>query len=100
MKQTSNTTCVIGYGPWPAIARHYPVDADQNVLRGSVALQAAKGNIVYTRNQDHLVALVGVDDLIVVQTEDATLVCHQEHAQSIKALVQKIGAQAALKKFT
>ena len=87
-------------GEWPAIARHYPADPENNVVRGTVALQTAKGNIVYTRNQEHLVALVGVDDLIVVQTEDATLVCHKEHAQTIKALVQKIGAQASLKKFT
>ena len=87
-------------GEWPAIARHYDADADSNVVRGRVALQAAKGNIVYTRNPDHLVALAGVEDLIVVQTEDATLVCHKDQAQSIKALVQQIGGQSALKKFT
>ena len=47
-----------------------------------------------------MVALAGVEDLIVVQTEDATLVCHKDQAQSIKALVQKLGGQPDLKKFT
>lgn len=87
-------------GEWPALARHYPADAEKNVVRGRVALQDAKDNIVYTRNPDHLVALVGVEDLIVVQTDDATLVCRKDQAQSLKALVQKLGAEPDLKKHT
>jgi len=43
------------------------------------------------------VALFGVKDLIVVKTSDATLVCHKDRAQEIKALVQAIGAKEALK---
>ena len=42
--------------------------------------------------KDHLVALVGVDDLIVVQTADATLVCKKSEAQKIKNLVKSLGA--------
>ena len=36
----------------------------------------------------HLVALIGVDDLIVVNTKDATLVCKKDEAQKIKDLVK------------
>lgn len=84
-------------GEWPAVARHYPADAEGNVARGAAHLENAKGNIVFNRDPDHLVALLGVEDLIVVKTDDATLVCHKDQAQAIKDMVKAIGAKAALK---
>jgi mannose-1-phosphate guanylyltransferase len=84
-------------GEWPAIARHYPADADGNVVRGHAELSDASGNIVYCREDNHLVALLGVQDLIVVKTKDATLICHKDKAQAIKDLVKTIGAKAAYK---
>ncbi len=83
-------------GEWPAVERHYPADTSGNVVRGTAHLADAKGNIVFSRDDDHMVALLGVDDLIVVKTEDATLVCHKDKAQKIKALVKEIGAKEAL----
>lgn len=84
-------------GEWPALARHYPADADGNVVRGQAELAEARGNLVYCQDDAHLVALLGVEDLIVVKTDDATLVCHKDKAQALKALVQQIGAKAALR---
>jgi len=86
-------------GEWPAVARHYPADSAGNVVRGSAHLEDASGNIVFSRDEGHLVALLGVKDLIVVKTEDATLVCHKDKAQDIKALVQAVGAKEAFKKL-
>ena len=87
-------------GEWPAISRHYPSDEAGNVVRGSAELADASGNIVYSHDEKHLVALVGVEDLIVVRTEDATLVCHKDKAQEIKGLVKKIGAKTSYKHLT
>mgnify|MGYP001340937993 FL=1 len=87
-------------GEWPAVSRHYPADEAGNVVRGSAELTDASGNIVYSRDDKHLVALLGVEDLIVVRTEDATLVCHKDKAQEIKDLVKKIGAKASYKHLT
>lgn len=84
-------------GDWPAVERHYPADDNANVLRGNVELESSKGNIVFSRDEGHLIALLGVEDLIVVKTEDATLVCHKDKAQEIKNIVKKIGAKEALK---
>ncbi len=86
-------------GEWPAVARHYPADDQGNVVRGSAELADAKGNIVYCRDEAHLIALLGVDDLIVVKTQDATLVCHKDKAQDLKALVKTIGAKKSYKKL-
>jgi mannose-1-phosphate guanylyltransferase len=84
-------------GEWPAVERHYPADENGNVVRGSAHLESSTGNIVFSRDKDHLIALLGVDDLIVVKTEDATLVCHKDKAQQIKDLVKAVGAKEALK---
>ena len=84
-------------GEWPAVERHYPIDDRGNVTRGLVNLQQSDDNIVFSRDENHLIALLGVKDLIVVKTEDATLVCHKEKAQEIKALVRTIGEKEALK---
>jgi mannose-1-phosphate guanylyltransferase len=86
-------------GEWPAVARHYPADEAGNVVRGHAELKNASNNIVYCRDDAHLVALLGVKDLIVVKTEDATLVCHKDKAQEIKELVKAIGAKEAYKRL-
>ena len=86
-------------GEWPAVARHYAADDAGNVVRGNAEMADASGNIVYCRDDDHLIALLGVEDLIVVKTADATLVCHKDKAQDLKALVKTIGAKEAHKKL-
>ena len=76
-------------GEWPAIARHNKPDAQGNIIQGTVISEASSGNIVVSE-EGHLVALVGVEDLIVVQTPEATLICHKDKAQDLKKLVNKI----------
>jgi mannose-1-phosphate guanylyltransferase len=83
-------------GEWPAIERHHRPDARGNAVRGSVCMEGSERNIVLT-GDDHTVALVGVSDLIVVHTTDATLVCSKERAQEIKLLVQQLGEKEALR---
>lgn len=78
-------------GEWPAVERHHDKDADHNVTKGSVLIENGTGNIVLAEGT-HTVALVGVDDLIVVHTADATLVCRKDRAQEIKALVKRLDA--------
>ena len=84
-------------GEWTALERHYPADDSGNVARGLVHAQDSSDNIVFSRDKDRLVALLGVKDLIVVETKDATLICHKDEAQQIKHLVRTIGEKEALK---
>lgn len=83
-------------GEWPALERHYPSDDNNNISRGTAYLQDSKQNIVFSREESHLVALLGVEDLIVVKTKDATLVCHKDKAQEIKNMVRTIGETKTL----
>jgi len=85
-------------GAWPAIERHYPADRTGNVNKGSARFLESSGNIVVT-DKEHLVALIGVDDLIVVHTGDATLVCKKDQAQKIKAMARSLGDDESLRRL-
>lgn len=76
-------------GEWSAIARHVPKDGNQNSTKGDVMLRESQ-NTISVAHDGHTIALLGVEDLIVVTTPDATLVCHRDHAQNIKKLVKEL----------
>lgn len=77
-------------GAWPAIERHFPEDALGNVKKGDAIYKESADNIIVSEN-GHLTALIGVQGLIVVHTEDVTLVCHKDRAQDIKTIVKELG---------
>jgi mannose-1-phosphate guanylyltransferase len=85
-------------GEWPALSRHFPCDERGNVSRGSVILEGGSGNVAIS-TADHLVALIGCDDLIVVHTADATLVCRKEDAQNVKKLVKRLEEDSKFKRL-
>jgi len=72
-------------GSWPALESHFPQDESGNTNIGQVETLNAEGNIVYSK--DHLTAVIGVKDLIVVQADGVTLVCPKDRAQDIKQMV-------------
>ena len=85
-------------GSWPAIAKHFKPDASGNVLRGASMVEGGRDNIVVSTD-GHLTAVVGASDLIVVHTAEATLVCHKDKAQDIKALLKRLADDPEKKKF-
>ncbi len=77
-------------GDWPAVGRHIPSDQEGNSVRGEFVGIDAKNCVVLGKNR-HVVTAVGVSDLVIVHTPDATLVCHKSEAQKVRDLVKKIG---------
>ena len=77
-------------GEWPAIERHYPKDENGNVFKGDGVALDASDNLTFSE-RGHCITLLGVKDLIVVQSGDATMVCHKDKAQEVKALAQEVG---------
>ena len=75
-------------GSWSSLAGHFSADADGNVVIGSCEQIESKNNIVMSENR--LTALVGVRGLVVVQSENATLVCPRERAEEVKKLLRRI----------
>jgi mannose-1-phosphate guanylyltransferase len=80
-------------GSWPALARTLPVDEDGNAVGATLTALEASGNVVVSDDPDHLVAAIGVADLIVVHTRDVTLVCRREDAERVKAMAEQVAEQ-------
>jgi hypothetical protein len=50
-------------------------------------------------DKKHLVATVGVRDLVIVHTDDATLICHKDQAQKVRDVVKKLAAEKKYKRL-
>ena len=61
-------------------------DAGNRVDSPAAAALDAAGNLVVSHSPDHLVALFGVENLVVVRTDRATLICSKQHADDLKRL--------------
>ncbi len=75
-------------GSWAAIWDVGPQDASNNRLEGDVI--AIDTNNCLVQSHHRLVATVGLDDLIVVETKDAVLVANKKDSQQVKAVVQRL----------
>jgi mannose-1-phosphate guanylyltransferase len=74
-------------GSWPALAHTLETDDAGNAVRGLAAVVDGSGNIVFSDDPEHLVALVGVRDSVVVHTADVTMVCPVSDAERVKQLL-------------
>lgn len=77
-------------GSWPAVAEFLEPDASGNVSQGdTLILDSARCAFFGGRK---LIAAAGVEDLIVVDEEDALLICKRDHAQDVKRIVDRLKA--------
>lgn len=78
-------------GSWVAVAKYLGDRGEGNASNCPLTLHDATHNIVFASGKKH-VALSGVQDLIVIETDDALLVCHRSEAENIKKLVPQVPA--------
>lgn len=78
-------------GSWSALWLTGEKDPQGNLLEGDT-LAIDTENSLLRSHQRHLIASVGVKDLIVVTTPDATLVAHRDAAQDVKKIVEQLKA--------
>ena len=72
-------------GSWDSIYQRHQKDAQNNVTHGDVISVDAKNSLLWSESK--LLAVLGVDNLAVIQTADATLICDRSRAEDIKSLV-------------
>nr|WP_305799125.1 mannose-1-phosphate guanylyltransferase/mannose-6-phosphate isomerase [Methylococcus sp. EFPC2] len=75
-------------GSWPALSDVREQDADGNVTVGDVFQKDTHNSLLYSQNR--FLATVGVSDLVVIETTDAVLVAHKDHAQDVKAVTDHL----------
>ncbi|HOX31365.1 MAG TPA: sugar phosphate nucleotidyltransferase [Spirochaetales bacterium] len=73
-------------GSWPAYGELLPRDESRNAASGEAALVECSGTLAVSTEPGHLVACLGCEDLVVVHTPDATLVCPRSRADELKKL--------------
>ncbi|NLS92944.1 MAG: NTP transferase domain-containing protein [Planctomycetaceae bacterium] len=79
-------------GSWPAYGETLEADPSGNrTACNRVVLLDSSNNLVVGDDPDHLIAAVGIENLVVVHTREATLICRRDHAEKIKQLHQAIG---------
>ncbi|MFZ5605631.1 MAG: mannose-1-phosphate guanylyltransferase/mannose-6-phosphate isomerase [Pseudomonadota bacterium] len=78
-------------GSWSALWEVSAQDADGNAHHGDVIAIDSRNSYAYARR---LVALVGVDDLVVVETDDAVLVARKDRVQQVKDVVARLKAES------
>lgn len=77
-------------GTWDALFDAAKKDEARNATRGDVLLRNARG--CYVRAESGMVAVSGVDDIIVISTKDATLVAKRGESGAVKEVVQELAA--------
>jgi mannose-1-phosphate guanylyltransferase len=78
-------------GSWPALAETLPIDEHNNATecRACIFIDS-DDNIVVSDDPDHLISAIGMSDMIIVHTKDATIVCPKSEAQRVKELVGRV----------
>ena len=77
-------------GAWPAVWESQNKDEMGNAGRGDVIFESAKD--CYVHSDHRLVTLLGVENLFVIETSDAVMVGHKNHAQNVKKIVENLTA--------
>jgi len=92
--RTAVMPCDLGWsdiGSWEQLWEVGEKDDAGNVSHGDVLLDGVNGS--YVRSEDKLIAVIGLDDVVVVSTPDATLVAAKDRSQDVKAIVDTLKAK-------
>jgi mannose-1-phosphate guanylyltransferase len=75
-------------GSWDEVVRVTPRDGDGNSLKGKVIVRNSTNNFIDAGNK--VVAAIGVNDLVIINTDDAVLICRKGESQDVKEVVDYI----------
>ncbi|MFM2482025.1 mannose-1-phosphate guanylyltransferase/mannose-6-phosphate isomerase [Celerinatantimonas sp. YJH-8] len=78
-------------GSWSSLWEVNDKDEHGNAIRGDVMLEDTQHSYIYS--QHRLVATVGVDNFVIVETKDAVLVAHKDKVQQVKNIVDRLKAE-------
>ncbi len=78
-------------GSWAALQDVRDSDRDGNTIEGDVYTHDCKG--VFIQAESRLVTAVGLEDVVIVETKDSTLVVSKDKAQDVKAIVDQLAAE-------
>ncbi|MGA4603918.1 mannose-1-phosphate guanylyltransferase/mannose-6-phosphate isomerase [Ectopseudomonas hydrolytica] len=78
-------------GSWSSIWEVHDKDAAGNVTKGDVVVEDSRNCLIHGNGK--LVSVLGLDDIVVVETKDAMMVAHKDRVQDVKKLVSRLDEQ-------
>lgn len=75
-------------GSWLSLERINKTNQDGNVITGNVISIKTKNTII--QGSDKLIATIGLEDIVVVDTDDVTLICHKNNTQEVKEVINNL----------
>lgn len=75
-------------GSWSSLWENHPQDSDNNVLIGDVTIEDVKN--AYIHSEHRLVTVMGLDNVVVVETPDAVMVADKQQAENVKKIVESL----------
>lgn len=78
-------------GSWSSLWEAFPQDENNNVIIGDVITDSVHNSYIHSENR--LVTVLGLDDVVVVETHDAIMVAHKDKAQEVKKIVEALNKQ-------
>ena len=75
-------------GSWQAVYDLMPKDENGNCFTGNIISHNSKNNYILSENKKKTIALAGVENLIIVDTKEALLICKKEKSQDVKKIVE------------
>lgn len=78
-------------GSWESLFEVLPANSEGNIISGAdlIGIDSCN-NLLFTENEGRLIAAIGVNDLIVVDTGDALLICRRDRAQQVRQVVDQL----------
>lgn len=86
-------------GSWEAVKDCFTKKGKNNLYEGQVVLIDSNNNLVINKNKNKLVSMVGIKDLIVINTKDTLVICPKHRSQEIKKIVQQLRLDKKLNKY-
>ena len=75
-------------GSWLSLERINKTNQDGNVISGNVISIKTKNSII--QGNEKLIATIGLEDIVIVDTEDVTLICHKNNSQEVKEIINNL----------
>jgi mannose-1-phosphate guanylyltransferase/mannose-6-phosphate isomerase len=82
-------------GEWTAVHRQSPQDAHGNTLSPNVLDVGSKDSFVFGQDTQRTIATIGLESMIVIDVEDALLICPKDRVQEVRTVVQELRTRGA-----
>ncbi len=71
-------------GSFASLSTIYPSDNNGNYISGDVCVENVKNSMIISKSQK--IGVIGIDNIVIIETEDGILVCHKDQAQNVKKI--------------